>query len=89
VITAVKGSEADHVTVRTALLSVSDKEGLVQLGAALAARGVTVRARVGGWPPVRRGVWQLSQVRCAGAHCIAGGAVRRWSACQPITRVCP
>lgn len=42
-ITAVKGSEADHVTVRTALLSVSDKDGLLSLGAALAARGVKVR----------------------------------------------
>ena len=40
VITAVKGAEADHVAIKTALLSVSDKAGLVELGAALAARGV-------------------------------------------------
>ena len=42
VITAVKGAEADHVAIKTALLSVSDKAGLVELGAALAARGVTL-----------------------------------------------
>lgn len=42
VITAVKGAEADHVPIKTALLSVSDKAGLVDLGKALGARGVKV-----------------------------------------------
>ena len=43
VITAVKGADRDLVPVRTALLSVSDKTGLIDLGRALAARGVLVR----------------------------------------------
>ena len=43
VITAVVGSSADKVPIRTALLSVSDKAGLVELGKALASRGVLVR----------------------------------------------
>jgi hypothetical protein len=43
VITAVKGAEADLVPIRTALLSVSDKTGLLELGKALADRGVLVR----------------------------------------------
>ena len=42
VITAVKGAEADLVPIKTALLSVSDKTGLIDLGKALAARGVKV-----------------------------------------------
>jgi hypothetical protein len=43
VITAVKGAEADLVPIRTALLSVSDKTGLLELGKALVDRGVLVR----------------------------------------------
>lgn len=43
VITAVKGADRDLVPVRTALLSVSDKAGLVDFGRALSARGVLVR----------------------------------------------
>ena len=37
---AVTGVSKDLVPVRTALLSVSDKTGLVELASALAARGV-------------------------------------------------
>ena len=37
---AVTGTSADLVSVRAALLSVSDKSGLVELASALAARGV-------------------------------------------------
>ena len=40
VISAVKGGDADHVPIKTALLSVSDKAGLVELGSELASRGV-------------------------------------------------
>jgi phosphoribosylaminoimidazolecarboxamide formyltransferase/IMP cyclohydrolase len=40
IITAVKGSTADLRTIKTALLSVSDKRGLVELGSELASRGV-------------------------------------------------
>jgi hypothetical protein len=40
IITAVKGSSADLRTIKTALLSVSDKRGLVELGKELASRGV-------------------------------------------------
>ena len=43
VITAVKGDDADLVTIKTALLSVSDKTGLAELGAELARCGVLVR----------------------------------------------
>ena len=39
-LSSVTGSAADLVPVRTALLSVSDKTGLVELAQALAARGV-------------------------------------------------
>jgi hypothetical protein len=41
-ITAVQGSTADLVTARTALLSVSDKTGLIPLGQAFAAAGVKI-----------------------------------------------
>jgi hypothetical protein len=62
IITAAKGADADHVQIKTALLSVSDKTGLVDLGKALAARGVKAsdancaRARAqdtapAGWTP--------------------------------------
>ena len=40
VITAVSAAEVDVVPIRTALLSVSDKSGLVDLGRELSARGV-------------------------------------------------
>ena len=53
IITAVKGQEADLVTVRTALLSVSDKTGLVELGIALAARGVVVSRRARSIPQLQ------------------------------------
>ncbi len=42
IITAVTGSTADVVTIKTALLSVSDKSGLVPFASALAARGVVL-----------------------------------------------
>ena len=40
VITSVQGSNADLVPVRTALLSVSDKSGLLELATALIGHGV-------------------------------------------------
>jgi phosphoribosylaminoimidazolecarboxamide formyltransferase/IMP cyclohydrolase len=40
VITAVQGASADQVKARTALLSVSDKTGLIPLGHVLAEAGV-------------------------------------------------
>lgn len=49
IITAAKGADADHVQIKTALLSVSDKTGLVDLGKALATRGV--KASVCARPP--------------------------------------
>lgn len=42
IITAVSGSDADAVPVKTALLSVSDKSGLVDLGKKLVSYGVTL-----------------------------------------------
>jgi phosphoribosylaminoimidazolecarboxamide formyltransferase / IMP cyclohydrolase len=42
IITAVKGSDADLVKITTALLSVSDKTGLIELGKELSARGVNL-----------------------------------------------
>jgi hypothetical protein len=44
IISAVKGSSVDQVKIKTALLSVSDKTGLIELTKTLVAGGVKVGA---------------------------------------------
>ena len=48
IITAVKGADADLVPVKTALLSVSDKAGLVDLGRTLVEKYGTKLLSTGG-----------------------------------------